>query len=320
MGRRSLLGMFGLLGVLLAFPSTGRAARPADLRIRVTSASFRVGEQGVYRVAVRNESNIVADDVIRVSATLPDGLSFRSATGSRWSCSGAGQEVQCQLMGLAQAATSEVILRVGVCNAAFPSISTTFRVDYDADPKLGNNEVTRLTAVKPGTCSEPTPTPTRRHPQATVTPSRTPTATVTPRTAVDLLLAGTSSRLFVVGSRATYRFRVVNLTSTPTSSPILLVDTLPEGLLFSGVSGDGWICQANRQVLTCTREVALAGHAESEITVTVHVASEAYPTITNHAAIFYAGDRNNGNNSVSRPTTVRKPVRRVPRPTIARPR
>lgn len=61
-----------LVSSILLLVGVGSAsAQTADLRVAVTSTSFGVGDEGVYRVSVRNASNTEATQPIRILATLP---------------------------------------------------------------------------------------------------------------------------------------------------------------------------------------------------------------------------------------------------------
>lgn len=290
------------------------SAQTADLRVAVTSTSFGVGDEGVYRVSIRNASNTETTQPIRIVTTLPDGVTFQSGGNEDWACHGGGRQVSCIANELGAADTSAVEIRVYVCTAAFPAVTTTFQVVYANDANPSNNTATRTTAVRDGECSAPPPTATRPRPQFTATPTRTPTPSPRPAAGVDLSLSVSSSRELMVGSRATYRFRVANPGESPTADSILFVDTLPQGLTFVSAVGDRWSCTAVAQVVTCERFRSLASGARTGITLNVQVGAAAYPLVTNEAAVFFAGDADASNNLVSRTTSVHKPERPVPRP------
>jgi len=316
---KQILVVWGLaLLMVQTLAARAATAAPADLRIGVTSASFRVGEDGVYRVTVRNETSVATDGSVRIETLLPEGVSFRKGEGAGWFCVGGTRQVACERSGIGAADTATIVLTVGVCDAAFPSIATTFRVVSDDDPAAENNETTRVTAVKSGQCAPPTGTPTRPRPASTRTPTRTPTPSPAPPTGVELALSGSSARELMVGSRATYRYRIANLGDTPTTARILFVDTLPAGLTFMGAVGDRWTCAAIAQVVTCERERSLAPRGRSALTISVRVEPAAYPFVVNEAAIFSAGDGDASNNSLSRAASIRKPNRRPLRPTVTR--
>ena len=82
-----------------------------------------------------------------------------------------------------------------------------------------------------------------------------------------------------------------------------MVDTLPSGLTATGFSGSGWT--TNLTTLTATRSNALAaGASYPALTLTVSVASNAPPTVTNTATVAGGGERNTANDTAGDPTAV----------------
>lgn len=317
--RRQGVGLL-LAGVILLVQAPAvsvRAAAPADLRIRTTATSFKVGTNGSYNVSVRNESTIAADDTIQIVSTLPEGLTYASGLGTGWTCAGSlGRLVDCRTdAGLAPGDSTGFTLVVAVCTAAYPSVTTTFKAVYEADPDLGNNEATRSTLVKAGTCIEPPVLfgPTTAPPEGA---APTPTPTAAPA-ATDLSLSQGSTGLFAVGGTAAYSFRVTNIGRAATNFPITLVDTLPAGLSFVSASATDWNCSAAGQLVTCVHEEPLRAGGTSDLSLAVDVGVSAYPTVRNYTTITYVGDTNIRNNSVLRATTIRRP-RRATRPNIRR--
>src|SRR5262249_25104676 len=155
---------------------------------------------GKYKITVSNLGPAATDDVIHVLDTLPAGLSLVSGVGTGWACSSSGQSVDSALASsLAVGTTSVLALRVGVCDAAFPSIQNTFNLTYAGDTNFANNQVTRSTVVKSGVCGTPFPTPT---PGSSTPPPGSPTKTPTP-SSTDLQLTKVTGSTFTVGSNAT---------------------------------------------------------------------------------------------------------------------
>jgi uncharacterized repeat protein (TIGR01451 family) len=169
---------------LLPAPSA-RATTPTDMTVKVTGASFKVGREGRYAVTVANRGTQPTDDAVHLRIALPAGLSFRSHTGSAWTCSVDGQSVDCVTHNAFRVGrTSTLRLRVGVCDAAFPSVVTPFEVAYAADTNNSNNVATRVTVVGAGQCAPATAPPSPTAGSATGTPAATgtvtPTGTITP--------------------------------------------------------------------------------------------------------------------------------------------
>jgi uncharacterized repeat protein (TIGR01451 family) len=292
------------VSAFLARPAVAQNA--TDLAIHVTSASFGVGSDGAYSVAIGNVGTAASNADIHVTTVLPNGLTFVSGRGTGWTCSAGGQQVDCVTHAtLGVGTTSSITLIVFVCTAAFPDVNTTFRVAYPADTNAANDTVTRMTAVRGGECSPPTATRT-----ATPGPPRTatgaPTSTRTPiPNNTDLALFKSNSGAFTVGSNGVYTLTVSNVGTATANTPIAVTDALPTGLGFVSGSGAGWTCGHSGQVVTCTNPGPLAVGTSTSFTLIVSVSSAAYPTITNTATVAYAGDTNTANDTAQRPTTVR---------------
>jgi uncharacterized repeat protein (TIGR01451 family) len=100
-----------------------------------------------------------------------------------------------------------------------------------------------------------------------------------------------------------YTITVTNTGIASTSGVVTLVDTLPSGLIATGIGGTGWSCTLSS--LTCTRSDALAaGASYPPVTLTVTVRSNASSPQTNAAAVSGGNELNTGNNSVTDPTGV----------------
>src|SRR2546427_561072 len=84
---------------------------------------------------------------------------------------------------------------------------------------------------------------------------------------------------------------------------ITVTDTLPGGLTATGLAGTGWSCTLAS--LSCTRSDALAaGGSYPPITVTVNVAGDAPPSVTNAATVSGGGESNTANNIASDLTVI----------------
>jgi uncharacterized repeat protein (TIGR01451 family) len=176
------LSVITVAAMLLLAPS-GRAAMPTDMSLKVTGTSFKVGLRGRYTVTVANRGSQPTDDAVHVRTTLPAGLTLISQQVGAWTCSAAGQSVDCVTQrSLGVGKTSTFHFWVSVCTAAFPGVVTSFQVVYAADPNSGNDVATRSTSVRPGQCVLGTRTPTASSgaPTATRTPLPAGTRTPTP--------------------------------------------------------------------------------------------------------------------------------------------
>ena len=141
--------------VLLTAQVVSATSEPmVDLSLTKTATGpFIVGRNATYTLTVRNGTagaNEREDNVIRVTDTLPAGLSFVSGSGTGWTCSAAGQNVTCTRPPPldAGATTPPLTLTVAVGSAAFPSVSNTAAVASDSiEQDAGDNSSTVATPV-----------------------------------------------------------------------------------------------------------------------------------------------------------------------------
>jgi uncharacterized repeat protein (TIGR01451 family) len=98
---------------------------------------------------------------------------------------------------------------------------------------------------------------------------------------------------------ATYTVVVRNASSAgPSSGTVTVSDTIPAGLVLTGMAGTGWSCPAS----TCTRgDVLNPGASYPSLTVTVSVAATAPSSVTNQATVSGGGS---GSATASDLTTV----------------
>ena len=107
----------------------------------------------------------------------------------------------------------------------------------------------------------------------------------------------TSHGSFTEGGAGSYEVTVTNVGGHPTSGPITVTDTLPEGLTFTGATGTGWSCSAVGQTVTCTHTGPLAPGASAPITINVSVDDDPPASVVNTVTVVYGGDDDPSNNS-----------------------
>lgn len=296
------------MAVLLASVAA-HAAAPADLALLVTATSFRVGTDGDYHLSVSNVGGTNTDAPVRVTSTLPAGLTFVSGGGAGFTCSGSGRSVECTIGGVPAATTLAFIVTVDICTTA-ASVVTAFTVLYDNDINSNNDTRQRVTSVKAGQCSTQAATPTLPPGVPTRTPSvaglPTPTRTPTP-VVTDLQLTTTSAGSFTIGTQPSYFHVVTNIGTAATNVPMTLVDTLPVGISFATADGAGWSCSVSGGTVTCTNPTPLEVGLTAPLTLTVNVGSDAYPSVTNLATVLYPADLDESDNTTRRPTSIRRP-------------
>ena len=119
----------------------------------------------------------------------------------------------------------------------------------------------------------------------------------------DVTLLKTASSEFNVGSNATYDITVTNNGPVDEPGDIVVTDTLAAGLTYVSGTGNGWICSAAGQDVTCTRASGLADGLSSSITLTVAVAAPALPSVSNTATVSGDNFDNIQSNNTSTVTT-----------------
>lgn len=254
----------------------------ADLKVdKVTVGSFVQGVNSIYRVTVRNESTaLTANQLITVKDTLPTSLTYvsaSSATGSTgWTCSydTSTRTVTCvNNNSLSPGATTAI--DITVIPTASP-VSNTATVAMAGDTNPNNN----LSAVGPTTVTAANP---------------------------DLSITKVASGTFALGQEATYGITVSNsssATSTVAVAPFTVTDTLPSGLSFLSGSGNGWICSASGQDVTCTNYSNLTPGSSSSFNLKVLVGSSTPSSVSNIAKVTPVnGETATANNTSSAATT-----------------
>ncbi len=235
---------------------------------------FVVGGLGQYQIIVTNVGQGATTSAITVTDTLPNGLTYVSGSGTGWSFQNSSQTVVATSTDpLAAGQSTSILFNVAVSAAARPSVTNqvTVAVAHDANP--ANNSSSDLTVVV----------------DAPLT---------------DVALSKTHGEAFVVGQNGAYVLRLTNTGNRPTDGVITLTDTLPTGLTFVAGVGDGWSVGVSGQTVTATRSTPIGVGAMSDVALTVAIAPEAFPSVTNSASVSYASDGNASNNIASDVTAI----------------
>ena len=248
---------------------TATFATHADLGIAVTPSPEPVGAGATltYTLNVANAGPSQANSV-SLTDTLPAGVTFVSATGSGWTCSGTGP-VNCTLPSLGIAAASPVTITVTTPANAGGIVNNASVTSSTADLVAGNN-------------SAPTTSSVFARADLAVAQSGAPAAICT-------------------GQPITYTLNVSN-GGPSTATSVSVSDALPAGAGFVSASGSGWSCSGTSTV-TCTRASLPTGAAPA-ITIVI-TAPGAAGDATNTATVSSAtNDPAAGNNLASATTTV----------------
>ncbi len=233
------------------------------------------GATGTYVIGVANAGPSTATDVT-VTDTLPEGLTYRGARGTGWSCDEDAGTVTCTLSGsIAPKGSAGVEIDVEVGSDQTGEIVNTAKAVAEEDPD-GSEAVD---GNVPDQDSD-----------YTVEKSHTGDAT-----------AGTS---------LDYTIEVTNRGPSDSPGPLAVEDRLPAGMTFADVSGGGWTCEAGQadetgQDVACSRTGGLADDASTSFTLTVDVAADAGPaTLVNSVAVSGPQETDVSNNTDSDPTVV----------------
>jgi hypothetical protein len=102
-----------------------------------------------------------------------------------------------------------------------------------------------------------------------------------------------------------YQISVSNVGAAPTAGTVTVTENLPPFLIAgtTAMSGSGWTCTPG--TLTCTRGDSLAnGNSYPPIMLTVAVAVNAPPMVTNSVTVSGGGETNTANNTAADSTTI----------------
>ena len=244
-----------------------------DLIITKThSGNFTQGQTGAsFSIMVSNGGTGITSGTVAVTDTLPAGLIATGMNGAGWSCTlGSLSCTRSDALG-ASGSYPAITLTVNVGSNAAASVTNTATVSGGGESNTANDSASDVTTV-----------------------------TQLP----DLTIAKTHSGNFTQGQTgATYSVTVSNSGTGATSGTVTVTDTLPAGLIATGMSGTGWSCTLGS--LSCTRSDALAASGSyPAITLTVNVGSNAAASVTNTATVSGGGESNTANDSASDVTTV----------------
>ena len=238
------------------------------------TTAFVVGSIGLYRIVVRNVGGAATTAATTVLDTLPDGLSFFSASGVNWTADTTGDVVTLTYPNLlAPTESTFVNLTVVVGDEAYPSVVNAATVSTAGDSALANNRDVDPTAI-----GRPDLTIDKRH-----------------------------TVQFAAGVNASYRIVVRNVGNGRALAGATVRDTLPSGLGMVSLSGTLWSFNQTGPVLVATYGSILAAGDSTFFIYTVSVAAAAIPSVTNAATVSHIADINPANDRDVDPTTVRGP-------------
>jgi CSLREA domain-containing protein/uncharacterized repeat protein (TIGR01451 family) len=250
---------------------------PPDLSITKShTGNFTQGQTGAtYTLTVTNSGGMPTSGAVTLADSVPPGLVPTAASGAGWTCGVAGAMVNCSRSDpLAPGASyGPVTLTVDVAPNAPPSVTNIATVSGGGDVNTANNTASDVTTIIPGP---------------------------------DLIIAKNHAGNFIQGQTgAQFTVTVTNSGGAPTSGTVTLIDSVPTGLIPTAASGTGWNCGVTGAMVNCTRSDPLApGASYGPVTITVNVAPNAPPSVTNIATVSGGGDVNATNNTATDVTTI----------------
>lgn len=256
----------------------GGIASAPDLTLTKTHTGAVVqGGTVSFAIVVRNAGGVETVGDIVVVDTLPAGLSPTAANGPGWSCDIAAQTVTCR--------RSDVLGSGGT----FPQITLTADVAPTATTVINVVIVSGGGDVSPG--------------------NNTASDTITiGEVAPDLTITKSHEGPFAAGARGVpFTIQVRNVGGAPSRGTVTVHDAMPAGLTPVAADGNGWLCAIAGQLVTCTRDDALApGSAFADLVVRADVASNATSGV-NTVDVSGGGDVTPDNNIARDPFVVSGP-------------
>ena len=246
---------------------------PADLAVAAThSGKFTQGQTGaLYTITVGNAGGAATNGAVKLVDTLPPKLTATGMAGAGWTCTQATLTCARADALAAGANYPAIILTVSVAADAPASVTNTATVSGGGESNSAND-----TALDPTTVALP----------------------------ADLTVAATHVGNFIQGQTgAVYTIAVGNAGGAATNATVTVIDTLPDKLSATAISGAGWTCAL--ATLTCARTDVLAPGANYPlITLAANVAADAPASVTNIAIVSGGGEVNTANDKASDPTSV----------------
>lgn len=251
----------------------------ADISVTKThTGNGTVGAPSTFTLVVSNTGPSTATGVV-ITDTLPPGLTYLSAApqgtdpiGACVSAPGANSTttVTCPLTaGIAPSSSVTLYLTATVEASAYPSVTNVVAVTSETpDTNVDDNHASDTLLVDP---------------------------------LADLALTKThvGTAPFVVGQTGTYLLTVTNNGPTRDEGPLLVTDTLPNGLAFVSGIGTSWACSATGQVVTCSSASGIDPGGTSTITMVVNVLPAAAGSLSNSASVTGTGTDPNLDNNTS---------------------
>lgn len=259
-----------------------------DLRLAKTNNVTTLNNGGVsnYLLTVSNSGGpssgtVTVMDVLPAGLAVADGaVALTGPQAANWACTAASNVLTC---------TSSVSVATGATSV----FGFTAQVVGVAD---GSTVTNRARVGGGGDVQKPVPTAATT---GACTGNNTPAGCAVDVDTVNApllsLVKTDNTNVVVAGSTTTYQLTVSNTGTAPTAGTIQVVDVLPGGMSYAGVSpfsSGGFSCTyaAGTTSFTCQSTTVIAAGGSATLTLPVAVSGSAPTALTNRAQVGGGGD------------------------------
>jgi uncharacterized repeat protein (TIGR01451 family) len=240
-----------------------------DLTVTVThTGNFTQGQTGaVYTITVTNSGGAPTVGTVTLVDALPAKLTATAMAGTGWNCTLSTKTCTRSDALAAGPPGYPIALTVDVAPDAPGSVTNSASVSGGGDGNTNNNGADDETTIVGGP--------------------------------PDLTVAKSHTGNFTQGQTgAAYTITVSNSGGSATTGTVTVVDTLPESLTATAMSGSGWTCTVGTK--TCSRSDSLAlASSYPSITLTVNVAAGAPSSVVNAVTVSGGGESNSSNDTAT---------------------
>lgn len=223
-----------------------------DVNKTVDNTMPRIGNNVTYTITVTNSGDATSSVV--VNDTLPIGMNYVSYSGTGWSCTNNGQDVNCSYAGV-------------LMNGASTSLKIVASVD-DNTSLWGDT----LTNTACASSDE----------NATLACDNEDITVYTPDVTLGISKSASNATPYV-GATIFYTIAVTN-NGPDIANNVVVHDALPAGLEYVDYNGSNWVCTEVANTVDCNYNAALNSGATTNLFIITKVTGPADTAITNTAS------------------------------------
>jgi uncharacterized repeat protein (TIGR01451 family) len=212
----------------------------------------RVGDDVTYTITVTNSGDPTSSVV--VNDTLPAGMTYVSYSGTDWTCTNDGQDVNCSYAG--------VLMNGG-------STSVDIVASVNDDTSLWGDTLTN------NACTSSDENATQVCDQETIT-------VYTPLVSLDINKTASNTTPYT-GATIFYTIAVTN-NGPDTANNVVVHDALPAGLDYVDYNGSNWVCTEVGNTVDCNYTAALNAGVTTNLFIIADVTGPADTPIINTAS------------------------------------